>query len=129
MLPAITLLIVLQLVGEVIARGLALPVPGPVIGLVLLLAGLMVRGARGRLPPPALEETAQGLLRHLSLLFVPAGVGVTTLLATLRDDGPAILVALAVSAVVTIVVTALVMRALAPPPEPEDGGPVGDGRR
>lgn len=128
MLPAITLLIVLQLAGEVIARGLALPVPGPVIGLVLLLAVLMVRGARGLDPPPALEETAQGLLRHLSLLFVPAGVGVTTLLATLRDDGPALLVALAVSAVVTIVVTALLMRALAPPPDPAGGDGPGDGR-
>jgi holin-like protein len=125
-LGAITLLIVLQLVGEVIARGLALPIPGPVIGLVLLLIGLIVRGARGRksesASPDALEEMSQGLLRHLSLLFVPAGVGVTTLFATLRDEGPAILVALAVSAVVTIVVTALVMRALAPPPDPGEGG-------
>jgi holin-like protein len=129
MLPAITLLIVLQLVGEVIARGLALPVPGPVIGLVLLLVGLMVRGARGHSPPPALEDTAQGLLRHLSLLFVPAGVGVTTLLATLREDGPAILVALAVSAVATIVVTALVMRALAPPPDAGEEGRAGDASR
>jgi holin-like protein len=129
MLPAITLLIVLQLVGEVIARGLALPVPGPVIGLVLLLVGLMVRGARGHPPPPALEDTAQGLLRHLSLLFVPAGVGVTTLLATLREDGPAILVALAVSAVATIVVTALVMRALAPSPDAGEEGRAGDASR
>jgi putative effector of murein hydrolase LrgA (UPF0299 family) len=77
-LSAITLLIVLQLVGEVIARGLALPIPGPVIGLVLLLVGLIVHGARGGrsrgASPDALEETSQGLLRHLSLLFVPAGV-------------------------------------------------------
>jgi holin-like protein len=129
MLPAITLLIVLQLAGEVIARGFALPVPGPVVGLVLLLAGLMVRGARGHAPPADLEDTAQGLLRHLSLLFVPAGVGVTTLLATLREDGPAILVALAVSAVATIVVTALVMRALAPPPDAGEGGRAEDASR
>lgn len=129
MLPAVTLLIVLQLVGEVIARGLALPVPGPVVGLVLLLAGLMVRGARGQAPSAELEDTAQGLLRHLSLLFVPAGVGVTTLLATLREDGPAILVALAVSAVATIVVTALVMRALAPPPDAGEAGRAGDASR
>jgi putative effector of murein hydrolase LrgA (UPF0299 family) len=56
-------------------------------------------------------------------------VGVTTLLATLREDGPAILVALAVSAVATIVVTALVMRALAPPPDAGEESRAGDASR
>ncbi|NYG58820.1 holin-like protein [Nocardioides daedukensis] len=72
-----------QLVGEVISRGLDLPVPGPVLGMVLLFIVLQVRR------PPAdanVLRTSDALLRHLQLLFIPAGVGVVTYLAVLRDD-------------------------------------------
>lgn len=106
MLDALALLLVCQLAGEVVARGLDLPLPGPVLGLVLLVAGLAVKGR----VPAALDETAQGLLRHLSLLFVPAGVGVLLHLARIRSEWLPILVALLLSAVLTLVVTAWVFR-------------------
>jgi holin-like protein len=101
----ITLLLVCQLIGETIARLLALELPGPVIGMVLLFAGLVVRGG----VPDGLRATASGFLNHLSLLFVPAGVGVVTHLSLVADEWLAITSALALSAVVTVAVTALVM--------------------
>lgn len=101
----ITLLLVYQLVGEVIARGLALSLPGPVIGMALLFLTLVVRGGL----PDDLKTTAEGLLKHLSLLFVPAGVGVMMHLHLLRDEWQAVSLALVLSTVATIAVTALAM--------------------
>ncbi len=108
MLGAITLLLVYQLLGEVIVLVLALPVPGPVVGMLLLFASLALR--RGAEAP--LRDTANGLLSHLSLLFVPAGVGVMAHFGRLGDEWLPIAVALVGSTVITIAVTALVMRAL-----------------
>ena len=108
MLGAITLLLVYQLVGEVIALAFKLPVPGPVIGMLLLFLTLLARGGVA----DELRNTANGLLSHLSLLFVPAGTGVMAHLARVADEWVAIAAALIGSTVLTIAVTALVMRAL-----------------
>lgn len=109
MLPSLTILLVCQLAGEVIARLFKLPIPGPVVGMMLLFAGLVIR--RGI--PENLEKTGTTLLSHLSLLFIPAGVGVTVHLKLLADEWLPIVVALIVSTVVTLAVTGLVMQALA----------------
>src|SRR5258705_11344414 len=106
MLGALTILLVYQLVGEAIAHGLDLPVPGPVIGFALLFLSLLAR--RG--VPDDLRTTATGLLQHLSLLFVPAGVGVMVHLSRLREEWLPISVALLVSTVLTIACTELAMR-------------------
>jgi len=105
-LNALAILLVCQLIGEVVARGLGLPVPGPVLGLVLLFAGLALRG---EIPAP-LQETAGGLLRHLSLLFVPAGVGIMLHVARIRSEWLAIVAALVLSTLLTLVVSAIVFR-------------------
>jgi holin-like protein len=102
------LLLLFQLAGEAIALLFALPIPGPVIGMGLLFATLAWRGG----PSPELRNTAQNLLQHLSLLFVPAGVGVMLHLQRMADEWLPIVVALVVSTFVTIAVTALVLRAL-----------------
>ena len=108
MIGAITLLLVFQLAGEVIARSLGLPIPGPVIGMALLFLGLAMRGG----PPTDLRNTAQGLLQHLSLLFVPAGTGVMLHFQRMSDEWLPLLASLLVSTAVTIGVTAVVLRAL-----------------
>jgi holin-like protein len=108
-LPSLTILLLCQLAGEVIARLFKLPIPGPVVGMMLLFAGLVIR--RGI--PENLEKTGTTLLSHLSLLFIPAGVGVTVHLKLLADEWLPIVVALIVSTVVTLAVTGLVMQALA----------------
>lgn len=118
MIGAITLLLVFQLLGEVFSRALALPIPGPVIGMALLFTALAWRGG----PTSELRTTAQGLLQHLSLLFVPAGTGVMLHFQRLSDEWLPLVASLLVSTAVTIAVTALVLRVLlraAPPSEEE----------
>jgi len=103
MLPAFTLLLIYQTVGEIIAHGLDLPVPGPVIGMLMLFATLVARGSA----PEQLRDTANGMLTHLSLLFVPAGVGVMIHVERIRGEALPILVSLILSTALTIAVTAL----------------------
>jgi holin-like protein len=108
MLGALTVLLVYQLIGEVIVLAAGLPVPGPVVGMALLFATLAVRGSA----PAWLRESCQQLLTHLSLLFVPAGVGVMLHFKRLGAEWLPIVVALVASTVITIGVTALVMQGL-----------------
>ena len=113
MLSAITQVLLFQLAGELLARGLELPVPGPVLGMVLLFAMLVLRGG----VDGELQHTAQSLLQHLSLLFVPAGAGIMLHLHRVADEWLPLTLSLLVSTFVTLAVTALVMRLFAPRPE------------
>lgn len=102
-LPGLLGLLLCQLAGEAITRSLALPVPGPVLGMALMCVLLL---ARRRKPPESLAGASRGLISILSLLFVPAGVGIISLGPVVADKTPAILISLAISLVVTLVVTA-----------------------
>ncbi|KAA3630529.1 MAG: CidA/LrgA family protein [Proteobacteria bacterium] len=104
-----SLLLVCQLIGEVLGLWLRLPIPGPVIGMLLLFVGLLVKGGI----PRGLARTAEGLLVHLSLLFVPAGVGVMLHVSLLADQWAALTLALIVSTAFTLVITAWIMQRLA----------------
>lgn len=106
MIAALATLLVFQLLGEAIVRTWALPVPGPVLGLALLLPLLAWRPAVLSLVRP----TAQTLLQHLSLLFVPAGVGVMLHLQRLGEEALAIGVALVLSTWIGLLVTALTLQ-------------------
>lgn len=105
MLESFAVLLVCQLIGEVLVTATDLPVPGPVVGMLLLFIGLLLRGRI----PDALAETAGGLLQHLSLLFVPAGVGVMLHLSLLEEEWPAVALALLLSTVLTLLVAGAVM--------------------
>jgi holin-like protein len=109
MIEAFTLLVLLQLGGDVVAHLTGLPIPGPVIGLVLLL----ILMARLRAIPGRLEETADGLLSHLSLMLVPAGVGVVAQAALLASHATALTLVVTVSTIATLAVTAVVFRLVA----------------
>jgi holin-like protein len=98
-----------QLLGEGLARGLMLPVPGPVVGMLLLFATLLVRGAA----PAEVQMVAQGFVQHLALLFVPAGVGVMVYLGCLQGEWLPLALTLVGSTTLTIVATAWTMRLLA----------------
>jgi holin-like protein len=108
MLGALTVLLVYQLVGEVLVQTTGLPVPGPVVGMLLLFITLIAR----KDVPEVLRGASQQLLSHLSLLFVPAGVGVMLHFGRLGEEWLALAVALVASTLITIAVTALVMRLL-----------------
>ena len=105
MIPALATLLVFQLLGEALVLALSMPVPGPVAGLALLLVVLALRPVW----VDAIKPTAQTLLQHLSLLFVPAGVGVMLHLQRLGDEALAIGVALVVSTLVGLASAALTM--------------------
>lgn len=97
-------LLVFQSVGELLARGLSLPLPGPVIGMVLLLLAL-----RWPAVQKPVSETAEFLLSHLSLLFVPVGVGVMTHLSLVSQYGARMLAVVVLSTLAGLAVTALML--------------------
>jgi holin-like protein len=105
MIRALSILLIFQLVGEVISRAWHLPVPGPVLGMLLLFIVLLVKGST----PPELKDTASTILQHLSLLFVPAGVGVMVHFSLIQQEWLPLLITLIGSALITMAVTALSM--------------------
>jgi holin-like protein len=110
MLPTLAVLLSFQLAGELLVRLWRLPVPGPVVGMALLLLVFAWRPSWR----VALQPTAEGLLQHLSLLFVPAGVGVMQHLQRIGDEAVAIAVALTLSTWIGMATTAWTIRALTP---------------
>jgi holin-like protein len=108
MLGALAVLLTFQCLGEGVSYVFHIPVPGPVIGMLLLFGFLMLRPQSA----DAIEPTALELLRHLSLLFVPAGVGIMVSASRIRGDAVAVIVSIAISTSLAIAVAALVTRAL-----------------
>ncbi|HTH59841.1 MAG TPA: CidA/LrgA family protein [Paraburkholderia sp.] len=108
MLRSLATLLIFQCLGEGVSYVFALPVPGPVIGMLLLFAFVMMRPAVA----DTLEPTALELLRHLSLLFVPAGVGIMVSAQAVRGEAFAVVASVVVSTAIGIAVTAIVTRAL-----------------
>ena len=111
MLHALLTLIAFQLAGDLIADVTSAPVPGMIIGLVLLLACLWLRGrvlGAGRSIPEQLNGVAKGLHDHFGLLFVPAGAGVMANADHLAADGTALLASV-ISTLTTLAVTSLIV--------------------
>ncbi|MCC7547106.1 MAG: CidA/LrgA family protein [Burkholderiales bacterium] len=109
MLQSFAILLVFQLIGEAGTQLLNLAVPGPVAGMALLFTAIALRPGLGH----ALRSTTSGLLQHLSMLFVPAGVGVMLHAGRIRQEWVAIVLAVVIGTIVTLAVTALTIRALA----------------
>ena len=109
MLAAFATLLVCQLAGEAVVRIAAVPLPGPVVGMVLLFVVMLVRAPL----PAAITDTGDMLLKHLSLLFVPAGVGVVQHLDRLGSEGLRLVAVVVLSTVIALAVTALVFAGLA----------------
>ena len=105
MLAFLTLILCCQLAGELFVAAVDLPVPGPVVGMALLFAGLLVHGC----VPEGLGKVGDALLQHLSLLFVPSGVGVLLHLPLISREAAPIAAALVVSTLLTVAVTAVCM--------------------
>lgn len=111
MIAAFLLLLVCELIGELARAAFNLPVPGPVIGMLLLAAALSLRTDRPEAPavPDALGRTAESLISHMGLLFVPAGVGIITEVGLLRAEWLPIMAGLIGSTVLSLATTGLVM--------------------
>ncbi len=109
MIAGLVQILVFQGLGEIVAKFFLPLIPGPVIGLVLLLAWLQVRGS----VPASVDLVATAFAQNLGLLFIPAAVGVVMFWPSIRSHAVAVVAALLVSVVATMAVTGLVLRALA----------------
>lgn len=108
MLGSFSLILIYQLAGEVAVRLSGVPIPGPVVGMALLFVGLLIKGGI----PDGLAKTADVLLANLSLLFVPAGVGVMLHTQLLGRELVPIAASIILGTLITIAVTAFVMSRL-----------------
>jgi putative effector of murein hydrolase LrgA (UPF0299 family) len=99
-------ILLFQGLGEVVSRFVVPLIPGPVIGLILLLTWLHIRKGA----PAPVDAVASALTQHLGLLFVPAAVGVVMFWPHLKSNAVAVVAALVVSVVLTIAVSAIVLR-------------------
>ena len=106
-LRGLAVLLVLQAIGEALAHALALPLPGPVVGMILLIPALTFPQLR-----EPVKAAAEALLGHLSLLFIPVGVGVITHLDMISRYGVRLLVVIVVSTWIGMAVTALLLNVL-----------------
>ncbi len=118
MIGALAGILLCQLIGETVVRAFALPLPGPVFGMGLLFCALLIRGGgvdrkSGKLKiPAALAYVADGLLGHLSLLFVPAAVGLMNYFDLLAANAVTLTLAVVVSTALTMAATAATFRLL-----------------
>ena len=110
MIHGLVQLFIFQALGELVSKFTLPFIPGPVLGLVLLLTYLGVRGH----VPASIDLVGGSVLQHLGLLFIPASVGVVLYLPLLQANAWAISAALVVSVVATVAVTAGLLKVLAP---------------
>ncbi len=113
MIQGFLALLVLQLVGEVVVRAFGLSVPGPVLGMALLVAALVMRNrmrpiSEDQLNQSSIGRVSQALLANLAMLFVPAGVGIVQYLDLFAEHGIALAASLLFSTLVTLIVTVAV---------------------
>ncbi|RTZ48279.1 CidA/LrgA family protein [Candidimonas sp. SYP-B2681] len=106
MLTAITILFFMQIVGELIARVTGLPLPGPLIGMLLLLLALIVHGR----VPIGMRDTCHHSLKHLMLLFIPLVAGIMMYFDRLAHEWIPFLVACMGGVALTMVITAVTFR-------------------
>jgi len=110
MLKGVLILLGCQLAGEWVVVALDMPVPGPVLGMLLLVAGLLLLRCG---VPEALRGVAENLLKHLALLFVPAGVGLMAHFDLLAREWLVLVVTLILSTAITMAFTGWVLSRLA----------------
>lgn len=116
MLHGLTLIFICQLAGEALVRLLGVPVPGPVAGMVILLVGLVVAGG----PTAPVRHAGTGLLSHLPLFYVPAGVGLIAHGARLKADWLPILLAIVGSTLLTMLLVGWLITRYAGPEKSTD---------
>jgi len=114
MIRGLAMLLVFQSLGELASRLLQGAMPGPVLGLILLLTFLVAK----KEVSPSIATAADGLLAHLSIFFIPAAVGVMLYASTLAQTGAAWVLAIVLSTIAAISTAALVLRALTSPTNP-----------
>jgi holin-like protein len=119
MIRGLVFILLFQGMGEIISKALSLPIPGPVIGMVLLLSVLVIRDQLD----PDVERVAGAFTQNLGLLFIPAAVGVVMFIPALRVHGLSIAAILLASVALSIAITAITLRLLTPPSSTDHAAP------
>ncbi|MBU3720028.1 MAG: CidA/LrgA family protein [Burkholderiaceae bacterium] len=119
MIRGLVFILLFQGMGEIISKALSLPIPGPVIGMVLLLSVLVIRDQLD----PDVERVAGAFTQNLGLLFIPAAVGVVMFIPALRVYGLSVAAILLASVALSIAITAITLRLLTPPASTDDAAP------
>ena len=104
------IIVLCQIGGNAVVRFLDVPIPGPVVGLLLLFSLLIVRGGI----PAGMDRGTTPLLRHMSLLFIPAGTGVLMHLDLIRDEWLPVVAVIAVTTPLALLITAAALRLCMP---------------
>lgn len=112
MIRGFMLLVLCQFAGEAVVSATGVAFPGPLAGMLLLLVYMTARGRVDR----DVEQVSQAFLRHMGLLFVPAGAGLSLYFDLLARDWPTVLAAALSSAALTLLATAGLHRLLAARP-------------
>ena len=118
MLRGLTLILCFQFAGLALAKVPGMPVPGAILGMVLFFLYLVLTDGGGE----SEQQAGRQLLNHLPLFFIPAGAGVITLVAVIREQALAIVLAMTVATLVAFVLTAWLMNRLVQKHSPEQGG-------
>lgn len=108
MLAGFFTLFAFQLLGEALQRGLGLPLPGPVIGMLLLFLFLMLKGD----VPDDLEQGSQRLINLLPLLLMVPAAGMFFLGAGFADQWPGFIAAISLGTLATLIFSGLLLKAL-----------------
>ena len=108
MINALLILFGCQFAGEAIVHFSGISIPGSVMGMILLLSGLIVKGGL----PDALDKTASEFVKYIGLLFVPAGAGISMYLHLIAEQWIVILVASLTSTIATLLLTAFIFKIL-----------------
>ena len=106
LITGLIILIAYHQSGEALMHWTGWPIPGSVVGMLLLFVSLLLFKS----PPKSIKQSAEFLLRHLSLLFVPAGVGLMLLFDLIKDQWLAMWVSMVLSTFISLVFTAWVMQ-------------------
>ena len=111
MLKSVFIILLYQLIGELFQKFFGLSIPGPVIGLVLLLLTLLLIQKRQRVVPikEDLFNSAEILLNYLPLLFIPVGVGVVMHLSLLEDNLASVVFVIILWTLSTLALTGYIM--------------------
>ena len=100
------ILMLCQLVGEIVVIICQLPVSGPILGMFILFTILVIKGGANK----SLSQTSHILISHLSLLFIPAGVGIIAYLELFKSNWVGVIIVITMSTCITLICTAWTMQ-------------------
>jgi holin-like protein len=96
----------IYLLGEIISRWFSLPIPGNILGMLILLVLLCTKVIKVE----KVENISDFFLEHLAFFFIPAGVGLLNSFTSIKDSLLLIILLCVVTTAIVIVTTGLIVQ-------------------